>query len=142
MKRKIMKNKILYMVLLLSIFIFSCSKDKEDAPAADVKGYWRGYIGEATPAAYIAIINHSDGNSRAYVDLTHSDTTTATVEKMNGRWKMINGVFYGSYKAPPSFGHDSILLQGIIQPSFIEMRGMFLYSDAVGGIPFRIVKME
>lgn len=139
-----MKNKTIGLFLILSSVLGSCEKDNDGSVQPDAKGYWRGYIGDVTRGALMAVVNRSDGSSRVYLALNIADTAATTgVDKMNGRWKMANGVFYGTYDASAtSLPADTFLLQGVMQSSFVEMKGMYWYHGMVGAVPFRLLKQE
>ena len=56
---------------------------------------------------------------------------------------MNNGVYYAKYDASASsLPGDTVIVQGIIQTSVIEMKGLFTYYGSVGGVPFRLLKQE
>jgi hypothetical protein len=134
-----MKGNTVCYLLLLTIAISSCEKDKDDS-AADATGYWTGFI-EPPFNIFVSVINHPDGTGRSYFSNGLTDTATA-IYKANGTWKVTNNVFYGIYSGPVYTANDTVIIQGFLRSPFIEIDGFLSSSGSIGSFPLRLIKNE
>jgi hypothetical protein len=139
-----MKKYAFLFLVISSVSVYSCSKDNDD-PMPDATGYWGGTAGEITVQALMSMINHPDGTGRIYFSSSSSVDTTTTTIKLKGKWKMTDGIFYGTYIGPlrSITSSDTIRMQGYIYKSpLIELRGVAWVNQNIGASSFRVIREE
>jgi hypothetical protein len=130
-----------YAVLFFLISItgfYSCKKNNDDAARADATGYWTGRLDR--PFILVSLINHSNGNSRAYFESIVVDTSLAV--KFNGKWKVENNIFYGTYTGSLFSANDTILIQAVMEPPFNELKGVLIPQTGMGFLDILLIKRE
>jgi hypothetical protein len=128
-------KSVLLAVMLAALILFSCKKDKDDAPGFSATGYWRGYFSLGSGTSSIGILNRENGTCRLYGMIGSIDTATAS-EKVNGTYTMTGNFYRGIFPySPPG---DTIFFETTNILSY-SMSGVVTLGST-GSTYFQIVK--
>jgi len=128
-------TKVLSIVMLSLLFLFSCKKDKDTAPPFSATGYWRGYI---VPNQLFGILNRADGSSRVYV-LTGIGDTAAANTRHDGHYTVSGDFFRFEHS-----GSDGYVYLETSRTTSYSMTGVYTQiggnANIANGFPFEVIK--
>jgi hypothetical protein len=117
-------GKVLCLALLVSFFIISCKKDKqEDLPI--VVGYWKGGTGMGPE---IRMLHHADGKGKLYyfIPTDPRDTANATF-KLDGLWQISGNNYTSIYLGPNG---SSLKFSAVLDVPTLSINGPLLIQSS------------